>query len=60
MQLNKRESEVMRRLCIELTQDVKNLNDKGWLKPALASHIAHLTELEHDKVTWFVNQWFPR
>ncbi len=59
MLLDKRETEVMRRLCLELTHDVLNLKGKGWLKPALASHISHLTEIDHAKVTWFVDQWFP-
>ncbi len=58
--LDKRETEVMRRLCAELTTDIQYLATKSWLKPALASHVSQLTQIPHEKATLFVNQWFPR
>lgn len=59
-QFNEEEKELMRRLCSDLTKDIKGLADKTWLKPALVSHVVDLTKLDYKKVNDFVEFWFPR
>ena len=53
------EIELIRRLCDNLTEDVKNLADKDWLKTALISHITQLTKLDEQRVRPIVEVWFP-
>ncbi len=53
------EIELVRRLCDDLTRDIKNLADKDWLKTALVSHVTHLTKLDGEIVWPIVGIWFP-
>ncbi len=55
----KKETELVRRLCNDLTSGVKSLYDKTWLKTALVSHIVGLTKLDETKVKPIVDDWFP-
>ena len=54
------EIELVRRLCNDLTRDVKNLANKDWLKVALVSHVAQLSKLDEDTVKPIVEVWFPK
>ena len=53
------EIELVRRLCDDLTRDIKNLADKDWLKTALVSHVTHLPKLVGEIVWPIVGIWFP-
>ncbi len=53
------EIELVRRLCNDLTVDIKSLANKDWLKTALISHITRLTKLDEVIVKPIVEVWFP-
>ena len=55
----KDEIELVRRLCAELTRDIKNLADKDWLRTALVSHVVRLSKLDEVIVRPIVGVWFP-
>lgn len=52
--------EVVGRLCDDLSKDIKNMSDKGWLIPALCSHVAHLLDMPDIETERFVRAWFTK
>ena len=51
--------EVVRRLCNDLTQDIKNLKEKDWLVPALVSHVSHLLgRTDEETIKRRVHDWW--
>ncbi len=45
-------------LCNDLTSDIKNINDKQWLIPALVSHVARLTQYGNTDTEKLVQTWW--
>lgn len=58
--MRQQDKELMTRLARDLTDGIKDMPDKCWMMPALASHVAHLTGLDANEVEVFVGTWWPR
>mgnify|MGYP003134890078 CR=1 FL=1 len=43
---------------IYLTEDIENIQEKTWLKPALISHVSHLTKKPEKLITIAVDTFF--
>jgi len=43
---------------IYLTEDIKNIQEKTWLKSALISHVSHLTKKPEKLITIAVDTFF--
>jgi hypothetical protein len=43
---------------VDLTEDIENIQNKTWLKPALISHVSKLTKKHEKLVTILVDTYF--
>lgn len=59
MAVDPRMWELVTRLAGELTKDITHLHNKDWLRPAVISHIAHLTGENEAKIGQMVHSWWP-